>query len=362
MVALGRAAGEDPGAMEQARDDAKRRAVETACGVIINAQSEAKDFQLKKDRILSNAVGYVTDFDVQREWVDAGISNCQARVTVSLGRFQDDWSAMFAHIREDMGNPRCVIVITEDNDVDDMVKPKLHGICQSTIENYFLAHDVQLMDKGVVDEVRERDMDVAALNGDVNTLAAKAAAFNADVLVFGRAEAKRGGAAAIGGHSVYRWDVTLNMRAVNAASGGILVSDTYRPRKAYQSTTAACGDDAFQTLAEDVAADLLHDIAEAWRKRLTSHQIFELVFDDCSRREFRHEIMPALQALHGVQQGDEGVKLREAVNNVVSAQIYWSYDLNALADGIEDLEVAGLSFEIVQQDANRLHVKVIHGG
>ena len=362
IVSNGMAAGEDLSAKDMARDDAKRHAVETVCGVMINARSEAEDFQLKRDRILSQAQGYVTAFDPLKEWTDAGISHCQARVTVSLGKFQDDWSAMFEHIKEDMGNPRMVVVITEDNDVDDLVRPKPNGICQSTIENYFLSNKVQLMDKGVVDSVRERDLDVAAINGDEGTLVAKAAAFDADVLVFGRAEAKQGGPVSIGGRTLFRWDITLNVRVVNAMSGALLASNTYQPEKPHLSPTAACGDRAFQELASEVAGKLLYDIGEAWRQGLTSHQIFQLVFKDCSRREFRHDIMPALLKLRGVEQGEEGVKLREAVNDVVTAQIYWSFDLNALADAIEDLEVEGMVFEITQQDANRLHIDVIHGG
>ncbi len=359
VTAVGRAVGTDLKATDEARQDAKRNAVAQACGEIINAQSTAEDFTLKKDRILANAVGYITSFKVLREWAEAGISNCEIRATVSLGRFDDDWSAMFAHIREDMANPRCVIVITEDNDVDDLQQPKVNGVCQSAIENHFLEHGVQLMDKSVVDRVRDRDMDLAALNGDVNLLAAKAASFNADVLVFGRAEARKGGPIEVGGHMVHRWDVTLNVRAVQADSGQILVSNTYRPTTPYRSTSAACGDDAFTSLAKDVAEQLLRDVAEAWRRGLTSHQIFRITWENCSRKDFRETIAPALLKVRGVQQGEEGVKLREAVNNTIASDVYWSFDLNALADAIDDLKAEGLQFEVVEQSANRIRVKVI---
>ena len=358
VTAIGKAAGTDLRAQDRAKLDAKRNAVEQACGAIINAQSEVEDFQLFKDRILSNAVGYITGFDIKREWTADGIAHCEIAAHVAIGRFESDWAAMFAHIREDMANPRCVIVITEDNDVDDQHPPKLNGICQSKIENYFLHHGVQLMDKGVTEDVRSRDADLAALNGDVNALAARAAAFSADVLFYGRAEAKGGGAIEIGGHTVYRWDVTLNVRAVQADSAQMLVSNTYRPNKPYQSTSAACGDDAFARLADDVAGQILHDIAEAWRKGLTSHHIFRLQIEGCSRKDFRRQVAPALAAVRGVQQGEEGVKLREAVNNVIVAEVYWAYDLNSLADAVEDLEVEGMAFDVVEQTANRIRCRV----
>ena len=359
ITALGKASGTDLSAQDRAKMDAKRNAVEQACGTVINAQSQTEDFQLKKDRILAGAVGYITGYDIKREWIEGNIAHCEIAARVAIGRFRVDWAAMFAHIREDMANPRCVIIIIEDNDVDDQRPAKLNGICQSQIENHFLKHGVQLMDQGVTENVRSRDADLAALNGDVNALAAHAAAFSADVLFYGRAEAKRGGAITIGEHTVNRWDVYLNVRAVQADSGQILVSGTYRPAKPYQSTSAACGDDAFAQLADEVAGDILHDIAEAWRQGLTAHRIFRLQIDGCSRREFRRLVAPALAALRGVQRAEEGVKLREAVNNVIIAELNWAFDLNTLADAIEDLQVDGMAFEVDEQTANRIRCKVV---
>ena len=66
--------------------------------------------------------------------------------------------------------------------------------------------------------------------------------------------------------------------------------------------------------------------------------------------------------MRGVQQGSEGVKLREAVSGQVSIDIYWAYDLNALADKLEMLSTDHLSLEIIEQSANRVVAKVLHSG
>ena len=87
-----------------------------------------------------------------------------------------------------------------------------------------------------------------------------------------------------------------------------------------------------------------------------------------SRRERKRVVHPvtyeknrcaALLQLRGVQQGDEGVKLREAVNDIVTAEIYWGLELNLLADSIEDLSVEGLAFAVKEQSGNRIVIKVI---
>lgn len=355
---LGAASGVDLKAKDQALAEAKRNAVEQACGAIINAQSQVEDFELKRDRILSTAAGYITDYSVTREWNDGEVSYCEIRASVSVGRFEDDWKAMFAHLREDMDNPRCLIVITEDNDVDDANPPKANGVVQSMFENYFLGHDMQLVDKSTADDVQQRNLDRAAIEDDVAGLAAIAAAFQADVVVYGRAEAKYGGTGQAGSVTVHKWNVTLNVKVVQADSARILASNTYGTDKPFTTTSTGGADKGFRQLAEDTSAAVLYDLGEAWKKRLTSHQNLLVKFEGCSRTDFSTRIKPALLALRGVQQGEEGVKIRDFLNSIVSVEVYWAYSLNSLADEIEQLNVPGMSFEIVEQSANTLRVKV----
>ena len=360
VTVTGKAAGTDVKASDEAKMDAKRNAVEQAAGLFINAMSETEDFTLVKDRILGQAGGYIKEYTVSREWTENGVSYCEIAAVVSVAEFERDWAA-FTHAKEDEGNPRMVVVIIEDNDVDDLKGPVCNGVCQSKIENFFLSKDIQLMDKGVSETVRERDLTLAALNNDVTKLAAAAAEFKADILVYGRAEAKRGSPVSIGGRNAYRWDITLNVRAVQADSAAILSSNTYSPKKPYMTTSAAAGDDAFARLADDVGAHVLMDILKAWKSRSGHRRILQANFSPVSRKQAK-TIVAALAEHRGVVRGKEGVKLRNLTQGTANLEIDWEFDLNLLADIIEDLEAEGMAFEIVEQTGNRLDVKVISAG
>lgn len=357
VTAIGKAEGTGLKASDEAKQDAKRNAVEQACGVFINAQTEVENFQVIKDRILADVGGYLSDMRVIREWVEGGITHCEISAVVSVAAFERDWAA-FAQLREDVGNPRCVIVITEDNDVDDQNPPQVNGICQSKLENFFLSKGVMLMDKGVVEDVRQRDVDLAAVSGDTQALAARAAAFSADVLVYGNAEAKAGGPVELAGRNLYRWDIKLNVRVIQADSAQLLASNSYAPTKPWHSTTAACGDDAFAKLADEVAEKVLRDVAEAWRKRAVNYRILPVIFQDCSWSDFTDRIAPALTQVRGVKQGAEGVRLREVVSNVATVDVYWSFDPMLLAKSIATLKVEGMRFDIIEQSHNRIVVKI----
>lgn len=359
VTTTGRAAGSGIKAKDEAKQDAKKNAVKEACGELINAQSQVKDFELKRDRILATAAGYLTSFKVTREWEENGVSYCEIFATVATGKFAVDWKALFEHVKEDMGNPRCVIVILEDNDTEDAKPPVVNGVCQSKMENYFLKHNVHLMDKGVSEGVRDRDVALAAVNDDVSALAHRASEFKADVLVLGRAEARYAGAVELGGRSLHKWDATLNVRVVQADSSQMLASNSYRPTKSFSATTGGSGDGALEKLVEEVAAKVLVDVAEAWKKRTAAFQVAPVIFEGVSRADFRNKVRPALLKLRGVQQNDEGVKLREAINDIVTAEIYWGLDLNLLADSIEDMSVDGLGFTVKEQSGNRIVIKVM---
>lgn len=356
ITAKGQAAGVGLKAKDEACNDARRNAIREACGARINAYTHVVDFETKRDRILANPVGYLTMEKINRQWDDGQYSYCDLFATVATGKFEADWKAMFEHIREDAGNPRCVMIVVEDNDMDDLVPPRVNGVAQSRIENFFLKNGVHLMDKEVGEGVRERDVNLAQ-GDDVRALAQRAAAFKADVLVLGRAEARRGAPKNLEGHVLYSWDVTLAVRVVQADSAQILAVNAYRPKKGFSTTINGNGDEGLERLADEIAPQLLKDVGEAWRKRETTHSVFEVTIENCSRADFRKRIEPALHKHRSVQQGDEGVKLREAENNIITAEIYWSGDLNSLADALEDLPVDGMHLNVAGQSANRVRCK-----
>ncbi len=359
--AVGQAAGTGPRAQDEALQAAQRQAVEMACGLFIDAQSQTEDFALVKDRILGQAAGFINEYRELRRWVEGDVSFVEIEAVVSVADFEREWQT-FLHAKEEEGNPRIMVIVFEDNDVDDVNPPVANGICQSGLESFFLSKDVQLVDRDVLEDVRQRDLTLADLDNDIAGLAAAAAEFKTEVLVLGRAEARRGGAVDVGGRTVYRWDITLTVRAVQADSGAILMSQAYRPAQPVQSVSAAVGDDAFINLIHDVAADVLRDIGRAWHKRAAARRILQVKVSDLPSRQAAKALCEALADHRGVVGGREGATLKNFTHGVANVEVDWKFDLDLLADTIEGLELEGLVFEVVEQTSNRISVKAIPQG
>lgn len=356
----GRAVGTTPAAEEEARLDALREAVRRVCGAFINAQSETQDFALVRDKVLEQPVGFARVVRIIKgpEKVDE-LTQVQLEAEVFPARFQRRW-AEFTHIKQREGNPRCVLVIAEDDDPYDNVPPITNGLVQSELEGFFLSKKVQLMDKGITDDVRTRDLNLAAQSGDAQKAAAAGAAFKADVVVLGQAEARPGDSIVLEGHTVRRWNVTLTIRVIQCDSASILVSKTYRPDK-MMTTTTGNGKDALTRVAKDAAPDVLADIAKAWRDRATAGRMIQLALEPCTRKQFR-AIQARMIEGKGVTGGEDGFQLRELANDCATIDVNWKYGLNQLADRLEELKIPIdgeiLTFEVVEQSANRLTVRL----
>ncbi len=348
----GKAAGTNANAMEQAKQDALRKAVEQACGTFISSQTKVENYTAVYDKAMSFAAGYVTKFKVLKRRTEGGISYCEVRATVSKASFEKEW-ARLRHTIESEGNPRCIVILVEDNNVDDTVGPKTNGVCQSIIESFFLEKGVQLMDQGASEKTRQRDLSLAALNDDVNKLAAMAAAFKADVVIRGVAEARQAGTTRMGGKTLYKWSATLSVRAYHTDSAQMLMSKTYTATKTTSNQNAG-GDEAFKKCATDNAAQMLRDVGESWRKRQNIRRVCQVTLENCGRRDYK-AFETALREVAGVQ----GVKLKELVNNVCQVEVDWSYDLERLVSRIEGLKVAETTYEVTEQTHDRVTLKLV---
>src|SRR5262249_6529229 len=139
IVVTGRAVGTTPAAAEEARLDALREAVARVCGQFINAQSETQDFALVRDKVLAQPVGFARVVKVLKEPAANGdITEVQLEAEVFPAQFEKRW-AEFAHIKQRELNPRCIVVVLEDDDVDDQIPAVTEGIVQSGLENFFLS-------------------------------------------------------------------------------------------------------------------------------------------------------------------------------------------------------------------------------
>ena len=354
--ATGTAAGTDAAASEEACADAQRKAVVEAAGVFVEVETIVQNYELVSDQILTRARGYLTEVRPAKQWVEGGISHCEILATVGADNLQRDLARALPHMIRRRSEPRCMIILTEDDDPTDARPAKINGGCAHRLENAFKKAGLQLIDKATIAKVLDRDTEAAALRGDVERLAARAQAFEAELLVYGQAEANSLGPMDIRGHKMFRWVMTLSAKIVRLDTAEIIVTDLYpTPGFTHTSMARRCGPDGFSKLADKVGRQLLGDLAKAWQQR-SSHEVFQVFFEGCRPDAFRKTVHPVLGRLPGVR-AYNGVLIR-GTGTEITTEIHWAGSMNTLAKVIGAIEKDAIEFEELESSGNRIRFRI----
>lgn len=138
IEAVGQAGAEMTNARQAAIDDGLRRCVESVF-IEIRSDSQAEDFSLVRDVIVSKAAGFIERYEVLQENPDQdGVYTVRLRAVVSRGEV-DAQSAAFEQLMRQKGSPRVIVVGEIDGEAIDQ------GL-RSRIQNMLRRRGVNLVD------------------------------------------------------------------------------------------------------------------------------------------------------------------------------------------------------------------------
>jgi hypothetical protein len=349
---------ESPGTDTNAKDEAVaralRKAVEEACGVFLKARSTTEDYQAVYDKVFADTVGYVREHKVLKVWTEADVTFATVRACVSSQRFEQDWAAI-AHTVEQENNPRMIVAIAEAihwSATSPSYEVERNGTVQGKIEDFLLQKGIVLVDKETAGEVAKRDILLAVIKDDAESVAALGAQFRAEVVVMGRATAKFGRTLDVAGQEMYQYTATLNVRVVQTDSARILAVKSYGPTTVTVLQYAGGEEKALAKLADEAAPKLLAAVVEAWARRANVSRTVQLAIsgmDHKSWKAFRDEAVkiPGVQAL----------RLRDITENMANIDVEYRYTNENLADKVSSLKTVRL--EITEITANRIKLKLL---
>ncbi|MGA2265491.1 MAG: hypothetical protein ABSH10_03560 [Phycisphaerae bacterium] len=353
MDANGKAAGEGDRAVEEAKGQALRTAVEEACGVFLTAQSKTRDYKAVYDKVFANTVGYVREFKIVKTTVEGGVTIVRVSALVSTRKFEEDWASI-AHTVEQENNPRLIVAIVEatrETTAEPTYEVKENGIVQSGIEEFLLSKGINLMDRNVAAAVTMRDVMLAAVKDDANEVATLGARFHADVVITGQATAKFGKTLDVAGQTMYQYVATLTIRVIQTDSARILAVKSFPPVTVTTLQRGGGEDKALDKLAKECAPKLLEAVVEAWKNRANVSRTVELSIASMNYESWKLFKDQASQ-IRGVQ----AVRLREITGDVAHIEVEYQYTNEMLADRLTEIKNPKMSLQEIT--ANRLKLRV----
>ncbi|MDQ3266200.1 MAG: flagellar assembly protein T N-terminal domain-containing protein [Myxococcota bacterium] len=315
-------------ARDRAIEDALRKAVEQACGTMVVASSETRDFKLVSDRILTQAKGYVSKYDVLSTKEDAGVLQVRIAAKVGTDKLATDLEAIGLTLAR-KGMPRVAILIAEQR--IDEEKPAAWWGAQDgkAAAAGAMKIDQRLVENAVLAEWTPAGftfVDTEALAGKVRAAGIVTTSpsqeqireigdlSEADVVIFGTAVATKQqdqknllqgmsqGAETVSGVTC---TATISARAFNADSAEVLTA-AEATSPAFNQGALSCGRDALVKAAGEFQAKLQKGLIAAWNRQLGGSARVRLRLSGIDSLKTLSTFKQLVQStIRGVQQVDQ---------------------------------------------------------
>lgn len=312
-----------PNARDRAIEDALRKAVEQASGVVVSSESVQENFQLVEDRILSRAKGYVNNYEIVRETREEDTYRVSIKAQVAMELLAPDLCNLLAR----RGMPRVAAVIAEQG-VGTTADPVLLladlSVAETTIMGYLKNRCFLVLDTSRTAAARDREAALAAVRGDDQAAASLARQLGVDILITGKAIATDSGTILGTLRSV---QATITARAVKAANGHVLVTGTEQASVAHLNAIQG-GVAALQKAAAALAAKFSSGIVDEispTRETLSVVVTGVASFEELSH--FREVLTTSIQGVRDVYD-------REFAGTSATLDVVCSCNVRTLADQI----------------------------
>lgn len=223
---------------------AKREAIEIGIGTVLISQTEIRNFEVKKDIILSRTKGSVKKYDILREEKQPDdVFYIKIKAVVSLDSIKEDLAALKI-LLESMDKPRMMVMIEEDG-----------KSAENAILDYLTEKEFELVDASVVAALMQKEDSLIkrATEGDPAAAAKIGAANGAEYVIIGKVTKSLMKSALLDESDMKSIRANITAKVVNCSNAKIIAS------KSADSASCHASEDIARAKATQKAAKSLMD-------------------------------------------------------------------------------------------------------
>jgi len=285
---------------DAALSGAKRDAVEKGVGVVIASETMVKNFQVAEDRILSKANGFVKTFsELSSTQGPDGLWTIRisAEVTDILDELVKDQLALdllLSWVR----HPRFMIMIEEIN-IDDSNST----VAATEIGRLLGAKGFDLVSAAQSETLRQRNVDLANLQGNASAAAGIAAELGAEYLIMGNATSKAVTHPMLGSRLSGQANITAQV--IRADNAQIIAQETFHGKSTHIDANTA-GVTALKQAGAKLSEYLMSETVKRWSLEQSNARVLTLKISGLSYQT-RRDVVNFLTggAVDGVKSVDQ---------------------------------------------------------
>src|SRR5205814_9835769 len=277
--------------------------------------TETKDFQIRMDRVLTHAQGFVRRYEIVKESMDGAVVQVAVRAFIGTAELDKDLEAM-GTLMARKGMPRTMVLIAEQS--IGMVAPRavwMRG------ERALVSTDLRIAETTVLDALKnggfaqlidpeiaaEKTVQVGGIATEITAAQARKlkSLTGAEVILFGQAVAIARGEVADLGPNWRSCTATISGRAVNTDNGDILSTDE-TTQNAASLDDLTCGKEAIKKASKVFAASMIKKIGSRWSQDVSGgnevHLTVKKVPSFKTASDFRTALTQHIRGVKGVSQ------------------------------------------------------------
>jgi hypothetical protein len=342
-------------ARDAAIEDAQKRAVEQAIGIMINSETQVENFQLISDNILSQTKGYITRYNVIGERQESGLLRVTITADVALGKLSDDLAAI-GILMAQMNKPRTMIMIAEQNvdgDMNAWWKDTHAEADLGVVENVFMDKFTEKGFEFIDHDVAAKEIKVTAPYRVTNLSVSQAKTLgnqaDAEVVIIGKAVAKVAGE--ISGMKSVQADLTA--KAVRTDTGQVIAATTEHAA-AVHITDVTAGTEALKKVAGKAADDMIGKILAKYSKEVGSTRSIAITITGLTKNQF----VKFKDILRNRVRGIKDLHERSFSNGTAKISVDSKSSTQALSDQLALKDFGTFAVEVVGSTANSLELRV----
>jgi hypothetical protein len=278
---------------------AKRDAVEKGVGVVVASETLVRNFTVADDRILSKANGFVKTYEeISSSQGPDGLFTVtiNAEVTDILDEVVKDQLALDLLISW-VRHPRFMIMIDEVN-IDD---PSTI-VAETEIGRIMGAKGFDIVSPSQSEALRQRNVNLASIQGDVAQAAGVAAEFGAEYIIVGNASSQAVTHPMLG--SRLSGQANISAQVIRADNAQIMAQETFHGKSTHIDASTA-GVDALKAAAENLSEYLMAETVKRWSLEQSNARLLTLRISGVTYQT-RREIIGTLQSgVEGIQSVDQ---------------------------------------------------------
>jgi hypothetical protein len=347
-------------ARDQAIQDALRKAVEQAVGIMVSSETMVQNFQTLNDKIYTQTQGYIQNYRVLSETPGPNVHQVTIQASVAIGNLEKDLQAL-GFLLGQVGKPRIMILVAEQQ------------IGQQYYNYWWGTHrgtqaDLNVAENTIMDRFREKGFDIVDPQAQAGNIKVPPAyqvvelsnqnaitlgkQVDAEIVIVGKALARSVGS--IAGTAMKSIQANVSMRAIQIDNARVLSSGTENSAAVHIDEVTA-GSDAIKKASVKMSDKMMDDILKNFQKRVGASTTVQLTVtglagaDDV--RKFKTSVL-------GQVRGVEGIHERSFAENVVKMDVDIKGSAQTLTQEISRKTFPDFNVRVVRSSWNTLEVQV----